>query len=197
MMISKAANTKKLILTKSLELIYRKGYQATSIDDIIATTNLTKGAFFYHFKSKEDMGLAIVNEVFYPKVREEVAQRLENISSITDQIYKAFHFMLLGNPELNIIYGCPVVNLVEEMSPINEPFKKALNRLIQRVQQALELALTNAQNKNDIRKDVDPKRVAIFLLTGYSGVRNMGKVLGKDSYIQFLRELKIYLNNLK
>ncbi|HWW38662.1 TetR family transcriptional regulator C-terminal domain-containing protein [Pedobacter sp.] len=118
-MISKAANTKKLILTKSLELIYKKGYQATSIDDIIATNNL------------------------------------------------------------------------------NEPIKKALNRLIQRVQQALELALTNAQNNNDIRKDVDPRRVAIFLLTGYSGVRNMGKVLGKESYIQFLRELKIYLNNLK
>ncbi|MDQ0640002.1 TetR/AcrR family transcriptional repressor of nem operon [Pedobacter sp. W3I1] len=196
-MMSKAANTKYLILTKSLDLIYKKGYQATSVDDIIATTNLTKGAFFYHFKSKEDMGLAIINEIFYPKVREEVSQRLEKVSGITSQIYKAFHFLLLGNRALNIIYGCPVVNLIEEMSPISEPFRKSLNRLIKRVQQALELALTSAQMKNEIRKDVDPRRVAIFLLTGYSGVRNMGKVLGKESYVQFLRELKFYLNNLK
>lgn len=195
-MMSKAASTKFLILNNSLELIYKKGYQSTSIDDIIATTNLTKGAFFYHFKSKEEMGLAIINEIFYPRVKEEIVQRLAKVSNITDQLYRAFRFVLLESPLL-IAYGCPVVNLVEEMSPINNSFKKALSRLIKQMHEALEQALSSAQNANQIRKDIDCKRVATFLLTSYSGVRNMGKVLGKESYIQFLRELKIYLNHLK
>ena len=195
-MMSKAANTKYLILNKSLELIYKKGYQSTSIDDIIATTNLTKGAFFYHFKSKEEMGLAIINDIFYPKVQEEILKRLTNVSNITDQIYRGFHFALLESPLL-IAYGCPVVNLVEEMSPVSDSFKRALGRLMKRMQLALEQALLAAQTQEQIGKDVDCKRVATFLLTGYSGVRNMGKVLGKEAYTQFLRELKIYLNNLR
>ncbi|SDF91905.1 DNA-binding transcriptional regulator, AcrR family [Pedobacter terrae] len=195
-MMSKAAGTKFLILNNSLELIYKKGYQSTSIDDIIATTNLTKGAFFYHFKSKEEMGLAIINEIFYPKVQEEIVQRLAKIANITDQIYRAFHFVLLESPLL-IAYGCPVVNLIEEMSPVNNSFKKALSRLIKKMHGAVEQTLLTAQAEHQIRKDVDCKRVATFLLTGYSGVRNMGKVLGKESYTHFLRELKIYLDNLK
>ena len=46
-----AAATKYVILEKAFELIYEKGYQATSIDDIIAKTKVTKGAFFYNFKN--------------------------------------------------------------------------------------------------------------------------------------------------
>jgi len=60
--MSKAQDTRMTILRKAFELIYRQGYQATSIDEIIATTAVTKGALFYHFKNKEEMGLAIINE---------------------------------------------------------------------------------------------------------------------------------------
>jgi TetR/AcrR family transcriptional repressor of nem operon len=195
--MSKAAATKQLILNKSLELIYKNGYQSTSVDEIIATTNVTKGAFFYHFKSKEEMGLAIINEIFYPRVAEELAQPLANANNITDGIYRMLHSILFDYSVFKVDYGCPVVNLVEEMAPVNEAFKKALSRLLVRVQQALELALVAAQNEGQIRKDVDCKRVAAFLLTSYSGIRNYGKIFGKSSYTGFLREMKAYLANLK
>jgi TetR/AcrR family transcriptional repressor of nem operon len=195
--MSKAILTRQLILSKSLELIYKNGYQATSIDEIIATTNVTKGAFFYHFKSKEEMGLAIINEIFYPGVKEGLARPLTYAGNITDSIYKMLHAILFDHSAFRIEYGCPVVNLVEEMSPVNEAFKKALSRLLISVQQALELALVTAQQNGEIRKDVNCKRVAAFLLTSYSGIRNFGKIFGKASYTNFLREMKSYLNNLK
>ena len=195
--MSKAATTRQLILNKSLELIYKNGYQSTSIDEIIATTNVTKGAFFYHFKSKEEMGLAIINEIFYPRVVEGLVQPLANAHNITDGIYRMLHAILFNHSVFKADYGCPVVNLVEEMSPVNEAFKKALSRLLAQVQQALELALATAQNEGQIRNDVDCERVATFILTGYSGIRNYGKIFGKVSYTSFLREMKIYLANLK
>ena len=61
--MKKAEATRLMILQKAFELIYVKGYQTTSIDDIIATTKVTKGAFYYHFKTKDEMGLAIINEI--------------------------------------------------------------------------------------------------------------------------------------
>lgn len=70
--MSKAAETRLTILQKAFYLIYRKGYQATSIDDIIATTQVTKGAFFYHFKSKDEMGLAMIREIMYPGMQQPI-----------------------------------------------------------------------------------------------------------------------------
>ncbi|WP_449437024.1 TetR family transcriptional regulator [Pedobacter steynii] len=195
--MSKAAATKQLILNKSLELIYKNGYQATSIDEIIATTNVTKGAFFYHFSSKEEMGLAIINELFYPRVVTALAHPLTHTTGITDAIYHILHTLLHDDSVFNVAYGCPVVNLVEEMSPVNESFKKALNRLLVRVQEALEGALRTAQTESQIRKDVDCKAVATFILTSYSGIRNIGKIFGKGAYSGFLKEIRIYLNKLK
>ncbi|MGY4386035.1 TetR/AcrR family transcriptional repressor of nem operon [Pedobacter sp. UYP24] len=195
--MSKAATTKQVILQKSLELIYKNGYQATSIDDIIATTTVTKGAFFYHFKSKEDMGLALINQVFYPKAIAAIEASLYNPKKATEAVYKILHSLLFDFDVFNIAYGCPVVNLVEEMSPVNESFKKALIHLITRVQQILESAFLKARMEGQIRQDVDCRRVAAFILAGYSGARNMGKLFGKKSYLDFLREIKTYLKNLE
>jgi TetR/AcrR family transcriptional repressor of nem operon len=64
--MKKAESTRLNILQKAFELIYVNGYQTTSVDDIIATTKVTKGAFYYHFKTKDEMGIAIINEILKP-----------------------------------------------------------------------------------------------------------------------------------
>jgi TetR/AcrR family transcriptional repressor of nem operon len=45
-------------LDAALRLIRTKGYEATTVDELCAAAGLTKGSFFHHFKSKEDLGLA-------------------------------------------------------------------------------------------------------------------------------------------
>ena len=61
--MSKAAATRHDILEKAFQIIYTKGYQTTSVDEIIAATKVTKGAFYYHFRNKDEMGVAIINEI--------------------------------------------------------------------------------------------------------------------------------------
>ncbi len=57
---SKGENTRERILAAAERLILAKGYTGTSVDDILAATKLTKGAFFYHFKSKSELARALV-----------------------------------------------------------------------------------------------------------------------------------------
>ncbi|WP_129715246.1 TetR/AcrR family transcriptional regulator [Pedobacter sp. SYP-B3415] len=195
--MSKAASTRHHILEKAFELIYLKGYQATSIDEIIAQTAVTKGAFFYHFKNKEEMGLAMINEVMYPGMTPYMIDVLGKTDDVLNDIYTMLKALLLSNPFFKVEYGCPAVNLVDEMAPINKPFRKALSRLMVEWQRAIEEVLTKAQSAGRISKNNSPKQVALFITSGYSGARNMGKVFGKGAYEEYLQQFKNYLSSLK
>ena len=49
---------RRKLLDSALRLIRAQGYSATSVDDLCAAAGVTKGAFFHHFKSKEELGVA-------------------------------------------------------------------------------------------------------------------------------------------
>lgn len=191
--MSKAAETRLTILQKAFYLIYRKGYQATSIDDIIATTQVTKGAFFYHFKSKDEMGLAMIREIMYPGMYTAMIKPLLEANDPLHQIYEMMKALLLKNPFFEVAYGCPAINLIDEMAPLNEPFRKALTQLIVQWQEAIKNTLLTAQEEGKISEEVVPEQIALFVSSGYSGIRNMGKIFGKACYKTYLNELKKYL----
>lgn len=195
--MTKAASTRLTILQKAFELVYRNGYQATSVDDIIATTKLTKGAFFYHFKGKDEMGLAMINEVMYPGMYEVLVKPLENTNNPVKDIYAMMKHLLLTAPFFDVKYGCPAVNLVEEMAPLNDKFKHALNMLLAQWQQAIKLCLTKGVEDGKIKNTTNPGFVAVYITACYGGVRNMGKLQGTEVYKIYLKEFKNYLEGLR
>jgi AcrR family transcriptional regulator len=195
--MSKASETRHNILEKAFGLIYLKGYQATSIDEIIATTAVTKGAFFYHFKNKEEMGLAMINEVMFPGMKPYMINVLGKHDDVLEDIYHMIKGLLLSNPFFKVEYGCPAVNLVEEMAPVNESFRKALMSLMVQWQQAIEEHLNKAQLEGRINTTYDSKQIAMYITVNYSGIRNIGKVFGRSSYLEFLKQFRIYLDSLK
>lgn len=196
--MSKAANTRFTILQKAFELIYSKGYQTTSIDDIIATTKVTKGAFYYHFKTKDEMGVAIIEEILKPTMLESFIKPIENSLNPVDDLYNMISYLLLEDPFLQVKYGCPVGNLTQEMTPWNNQFSEALLELINQWKQTIEKVILNAQQSGLIKKEVNGEQVAFFMMSGYWGIRNFGKVQDNNScYLVYLKELRSYLDNLK
>lgn len=195
--MSKAAATRNHILENAFKLIYLKGYQATSIDEIIASTAVTKGAFFYHFKNKEEMGLAMIKEVMYPGMVPYMIDVLGRTDDLIQDIYNMIKALLLYNPFFKVEYGCPAVNLIDEMAPLNESFRKALMNMMVEWQAAIEKSLRTAQANGQLNPAFEPKQIALYITANYSGVRNIGKVFGRPSYVEFLKQFKIYLQTLK
>ncbi|TSD64168.1 TetR/AcrR family transcriptional regulator [Inquilinus sp. KBS0705] len=194
--MSKAATTRLMILQKSFDLIYKNGYQATSIDNILATTKVTKGAFFYHFKNKDEMGLAMINEIIYPGMYGVLVKPLLEAHDPISDIYEMMRNALLKVPFLRARYGCPAINLLEEMAPGNDVFKTALLKLTDEWQQAIEAVLNEGSKNGAIAKGVNAAQVAFFVISGYSGIRSMGKALGTACYAGYLQEFKNYLQGL-
>ena len=194
--MSKAAATRLNILQKAFELVYKNGYRTTSVDEIIATTQVTKGAFFYHFKNKDEMGIAMINEVMLPGLYNDMVLPLINSSEPITEIYASMHTLLLENPFFIVKYGCPAINLVEEMASYNETFKTALSKLTNQWQEAIAAALEKGKTMGNVRQDVNTAQAALFILSGYGGIRNLGKIYGQDIYTGHLSQLKNYLNSL-
>jgi TetR/AcrR family transcriptional repressor of nem operon len=195
--MSKAAATRITILEKAFELTYKNGYQSTSIDVIIATTKVTKGAFFYHFKNKDEMGLAVINEVMLPIMQQELVEPLANSTDPAKDIYRLIKCLLLENSFLKPEYGCPAGNLTQEMSPVNKEFADALAQLTSDWQDAIVKSIANGKKAGMIKSSVNGKQVANFIMAGYWGVRNLGKLGNSpECYTSWLKELKNYLSGL-
>lgn len=196
--MKKAQVTRLTILQKAFELIYVKGYQATSIDDIIATTQVTKGAFYYHFKTKDEMGIAIINEILKPTLTSSFIQPLQDERNPLNAIYNLMDNLLMKNEFLKVEYGCPASNFTQEMTPWNADFNKVLNELTEEWTKVMTAVIEKGKENGLIRKNVNAKQVTMFVISGYWGIRNFGKLENnKKVYLPYLKELKIYLNTLR
>jgi len=196
--MKKAETTRLTILQKAFELIYVKGYQTTSIDDIIATTQVTKGAFYYHFKTKDEMGLAIINEILKSTLTKSFIEPLQNEQNPLDAIYDLIENLLMKNDFLKVEYGCPASNFTQEMTPWNVDFGKALNEITKQWTKVMTTTIEKGKETGFVRKDVNANQVTTFVMSGYWGIRNFGKLENsKKSYVAYLKELKSYLNSLK
>jgi len=195
--MTKAEQTRLSILQQAFGLIYHKGYQATSVDDILKEMQITKGAFFYHFRAKEDMALAMIREVMYPGMHAVMIQPLQQAQDPLAELYTMMYQLLMVHPMFEWQYGCPAVNLVEEMAPLNEHFREALSRLVQEWQQAIIRCLKKGKQAGLVKTGIKEPEAAVFIVTGYSGIRNLGKLQGRKCYQVYLREFRNYLENMR
>lgn len=196
--MKKSEATRLNILQKAFELIYSKGYQTTSVDEIIATTQVTKGAFYYHFKTKDEMGLAIINELMIPNFKNTFIKPFQSIENPIDTIYNLMYYLLIENEDLKVEYGCPASNFTQEMAPWNIDFTKALNELSLQWENAMIDAIEKGKENGTIKSDINSKEVVVFVLSGYWGVRNLGKLENSKSiYLVYLKGLKSYFDTLQ
>lgn len=195
--MKKAEATRLAILQKSFDLIYAKGYQNTSIDDIIATTKVTKGAFYYHFKNKDEMGVAIINELMKPALIEGFVTPLQNTSNPLQTIYDLIYHLLMKDEFLKVEYGCPAANFTQEMTPWNVDFSMAIKSITEQWNKLMISAIEKGKKEGLVNKSVNAKQVTLFVMSGYWGIRNFGKLENsKQIYLPYLKELKQYLNTL-
>ncbi|WP_415327280.1 TetR/AcrR family transcriptional regulator [Chryseobacterium sp. MMS23-Vi53] len=196
--MKKSEATRLNILQKAFELIYVNGYQTTSVDEIIATTQVTKGAFYYHFKTKDEMGLAIINELMIPNFENTFIEPFQNTVNPLDAIYNLIYNLLIENQYLKVEYGCPASNFTQEMAPWNIEFTKALNQLSLQWENTMIDSIEKGKENGIVKADVNAKEVAVFVLSGYWGVRNLGKLENsKSAYLIYLKGLKSYFDTLK
>lgn len=167
--------TREHLLQAAFREVYRYGFQSAGIDAILAATNVTKGALYYHFDSKEALGHAIVEEVVAELVRDRWLLPLQR-SKDKDPIDALIGIVqAIPSRPRDVKGGCPLVNLAQEMSQLDEQFRKRLERLFRAWQENIAMALRRGQSQGTVRRDLVPKETASFLMAMVEGYEVLAK----------------------
>jgi TetR/AcrR family transcriptional regulator, transcriptional repressor for nem operon len=167
--------TRERLLKAAFREVYRSGFQSASLDTILAATQVTKGALYHHFDSKEALGLAIVEEVVAEMTRDRWLRPLER-SKDKDPIDALIAVVqaIPARPS-DLKGGCPLVNLTQEMSQLNEQFRKRLERIFHAWQEGVIDVLRRGQSQGTVRRDLDPEQTASFLVAMVEGYEVLAK----------------------
>ncbi len=187
--------TRDKLLEAAFNEIHRYGFQAASLTSILANTGLTKGALYHHFPSKQDLGLAVVDEVIERMLAETIFTPLRE----SPHPIKTLQDILRGKrAKPNVVeLGCPLNNLMQEMSPLDEQFRQRLNALMQRWQDALADALLRAQKQGQVRKEINCAMAALFIISAWEGCVGIAKNMqSTKTYQQCFDQLIDYVASL-
>jgi AcrR family transcriptional regulator len=195
----KSANlTRQQLLAAAFAEIHRHGFQAASITQILADTGLTKGALYHHFPDKKALGLAVIDDMIRPQLAAMMFAPLAE----TRQPLAAMQALLetkAAEPDPWVVtLGCPLNNLIQEMSPVDETFRLQLNRLFQDWVVVLTQALERGKKSGEVKKVVNAADTAFFIVSALEGCIGMSKnTQSVAAYRGCLGQLNRYLETLK
>lgn len=185
------------IIDAALTVIHQKGFKAASLNDILSDTGLTKGALYHHFPNKNALGYSILD-----RVRDMIQDTwLTPLEGHHDPITGLQEAMLSAGAELNeadIMFGCPLNNLAQEMSAIDEDFRIRFVELYDFWRNGIAAAIRRGQQNGTVVKTADPVSTATFFVAALTGGRGLAKttqnfeilVSCADNLIRYLETLR-------
>jgi len=188
--------TRQRLLDAAFAEIHRHGFHAASIANILADTGLTKGALYHHFPDKKSLGLAVVDEV----IGKRMAERFVDPLTASQRPVRAMLDLLEDKRRQSgesLKLGCPLNNLMQEMSPVDEDFRIRLHRILTSWQTTFEQALRRAQTAGELRADVDCRGAALFIVAAWEGCVGVAKNMqSADGFSECMAQLQSYVTSL-
>lgn len=165
--------TRKRLLHAASREIYKSGFQSARLDVILAVAGVTKGALYYHFKSKEALGYAVIDEIIAPDVHDKWVRPLQNVKEPMDALMAAVRRIPV-RPE-DVRGGCQLNNLAQEMSPLDTGFRERLATIFDAWRKAVASLLREGQMQGSVRRDVEPADAAGLLIAMVEGYGSLAK----------------------
>lgn len=161
--------TSKHILEKGTELIFQQGYHSSGLKQILDLAGIPKGSFYYHFKSKEDFGLQVID--FYSNNSVAFLKTfLENEAlPPKTRILELLRAMKPIYQEQDFNKGCLLGNCSLELAAHHDSFADAIAKHFDAWQELFTTTIRAGQQTGNIKTDSSAEEYAEFLLNSWEG----------------------------
>ncbi|MBW2443726.1 MAG: TetR family transcriptional regulator [Deltaproteobacteria bacterium] len=197
-MATKGTRTRQNIIEQSMQLFSVKGYYNTSVSDILAAADLTKGGLYGHFASKEDVWYAVYDQavviwkgIVFKGIRNnsDPLRRIEKFIE-NDMLYYLGGEVFEG--------GCFFLNMLVELSGQSASMSKHILRGFVRLSGLIRSWLEEADRKGMLRENLDFKEVSNFIIISLNGAAAL-YISSRDRSIldQTVQQLRFYIGQLR
>jgi len=184
------ATTRQRIVMTAMELFWEKGFQSTSIADILSRSQVHSGSLYHFFPGKQDV-LAAVLEAYRDGIEEWLLKPAW--SGVDDPIERIFALLAGYRAQLvttECTYGCPIGSLALELHEPDPWIRELLSANFANWTAAVERCLDEAEKR--LPRGLDRRRLAEFTLTVMEGAimqaRTYRDIASFDRNIAVLRE---------
>ncbi|MEZ4648326.1 MAG: TetR/AcrR family transcriptional regulator [Candidatus Eisenbacteria bacterium] len=185
------------LLDASLHVIRSRGYSATRIEDVCAEAGLTKGSFFHHFRTKEELAVAAADH--FGRMAEGVfaAAPYRELSDPVDHLlgYVEFRQSILERPIPE--FTCLLGTMVQETYDTHPAIRDACDRNISAHAHELERDVESAREMYAPDADWTPESLALHTQAVIQGAFVLAKAKGSSEVaVEMLGHLRRYLGLL-
>jgi len=190
------AETRQRLLEAAFAEIYAQGFQGSDINGILARAGVTKGALYHHFDGKTDVANAVIDTMIDGITTQKWLAPLDDVDDPIDALIEVVEGTLLTQEAVN--GGCPLNNLAQEMSGVNEDIRLRLRRVFQMWIGGVADALRLGQANGKVRRDIDARETATFMIATYEGYISLAKNARDPSLLAAgVRQVVEYLETLR
>jgi AcrR family transcriptional regulator len=187
---------KKTLVLTALRLFASRGYHNTSIADIVRESGCTRGALYYYFSSKEELGYAVIDEWVRLLVEQGTHSHIRSKEHPIDRLLKVFDDL---PSTLKLESGHSIqTGIAASMAALHEGFRKRLATRVIPLFEEFEPMIAKGIADGQIADSADPRQFPHFvMIIGYG--LHMARLLGQDQLMQedAKRWLKDYLDSLR
>ncbi|NPV59337.1 MAG: TetR/AcrR family transcriptional regulator [Actinobacteria bacterium] len=173
---SKGERTRRRIVGHATLLMYEKGYARTTIDDVIAAAGVTKGSFYFHFSSKEELGCAVIeaaSEHILSRLREALDRPDLSPRGRIEAMLKEIQGIV---EEADCSRGCILGNLALETSSSHPDFRERIAKAFREWSELIASELQEMKAAGELPADFDCAAYADFAVSALEGGIMISKV---------------------
>ncbi len=170
------------VLSKATDLFWERGFEETSVSDIVARTKVNKFSLYSEFGDKERLYLACIdyyNKDSKKRIEHVLTRKPLGLSNIESFLEERICYTVSNN-----IKGCLIFNSIIEEKVLTEEINKKIDSRVRKMKSLLINCLNAAQERKEISVNKDCKCLADFLICFIFGMINIGM---KDTTEEELR----------
>lgn len=171
-----AVDTKENLLNTGLALLLQHGYNDLGVQTLLQAAGVPKGSFYHHFESKEDFALTVVDR-YMTAVHEGLDQCLGNAQLRPLERIRAFFAAVEDSYHREGYLGCMLGGLGQELSGINETFRKKIEGCLSYIASRLEACLEEAARNGELPASTNLGVLANVLVNCWEGAALRSRLL--------------------
>lgn len=172
----RSVSNRDSVIQVGADLFLTRGFACTSMDDVVKQSKVSKSNIYYHFKSKDELALAVLEyhiaalqRLLYEQADSQEATLLQRIERYTDLLIQEL-------VERNCTGGCPLISLMVESGKTNERVRMRLDQFFQQQIQQLTRFLDMGQHSGEIRGDLPAYALAALMTSWVEGMLMLASI---------------------